>query len=751
MDYPPETMNAVSGMPPPRHPKDQHHSSPNYADQYRSPAYQVSPPVGFPQGFPHADYRPAPYAAMNFMNQQTQPIAANPSSTARRPSGVAVLIPGPSPSHVFRNTSLPLDSRPPIHSTQPNLSTSTPFPRPVASAHTVSQPSPIDYQLLLLSLAEDYLATAHSQARDATFKNRENTLRHYYKLVAAGLACLEAVIKKSKLQPQMEANVRLRYAAVLYEETENVLEAEQCLSDGIKLCDRYRIFDLKYNMEHLLAQVLFKGSPRASLKFLDGVIKDAEAYQHTAWIYALRFLKVSLLLRLSSHQDILSAFTQLRNISTRAEQSSDKAVLAVVSALEALVHLRQSSSAESIEQAQRAIALARTLQHGSVTGQIPQLTVLTNVLDLSCSLQQFDPVQSVAKMQAMQACLESPHDAWSADGSFLVPVSSPNASQAPTGSGAVRKDSKGLPSVLFSWAPWTDVYALGYLLSSLSIAHRNTSDGLRSEQMLKEGIRYLDRSAGKADSVLESISATASRHTWRRTLECFFRLHLVFALCTRTAWVPAQEQLQKLKENATSAPQKPEILDRLIQYLDGIINQGTGHLSTALSIFQRPCFSITTKPTSPAHTDLCILSTFNTILIVRPPTHPSHHTLPTLLSSLHPHLPRITATKPLLSAYNIILATTPSPSPPTIVRTKQYLQAALQAAKSAGSNQLTCVTLNFMSYKFFKGVVGEQAEKSARASENLARKGMDALWRSVSAGVVGDTLEMAGKGEEAAR
>lgn len=54
-----------------------------------------------------------------------------------------------------------------------------------------------------------------------------------------------------------------------------------------------------------------------------------------------------------------------------------------------------------------------------------------------------------------------------------------------------------------------------------------------------------------------------------------------------------------------------------------------------------------------------------------------------------------------------------------------------------------------MSYKFFKGVVGEQAEKSARASENLARKGMDGLWKSVSAGVLGDTLEMAGRGEEA--
>lgn len=60
-----------------------------------------------------------------------------------------------------------------------------------------------------------------------------------------------------------------------------------------------------------------------------------------------------------------------------------------------------------------------------------------------------------------------------------------------------------------------------------------------------------------------------------------------------------------------------------------------------------------------------------------------------------------------------------------------------------------CITLNFMSYKFFKGVVGEQAEKSARASENLAKKGMDALWKSVSAGVLGDTLEMVGRGEEA--
>lgn len=59
------------------------------------------------------------------------------------------------------------------------------------------------------------------------------------------------------------------------------------------------------------------------------------------------------------------------------------------------------------------------------------------------------------------------------------------------------------------------------------------------------------------------------------------------------------------------------------------------------------------------------------------------------------------------------------------------------------------MVLNFMSWKFFRGVVGDQAEKSARASQTLAQKCMDGLWTSVSAGVLGDTLEAAGRIEEA--
>ena len=40
---------------------------------------------------------------------------------------------------------------------------------------------------------------------------------------------------------------------------------------------QHKFFDLKYNMQHLLARVLFKQNSRASLKYLDGVINDVEA------------------------------------------------------------------------------------------------------------------------------------------------------------------------------------------------------------------------------------------------------------------------------------------------------------------------------------------------------------------------------------------------------------------------------------------------------------------------------------------
>ena len=94
------------------------------------------------------------------------------------------------------------------------------------------------------------MAAAHSQGSLAALVRREVDVRNYYKLIASGLGCLEVVLKVEhmayvdimtvakdaqhfKLQPQLEAVVRLKYATVLYEETENAMEAEEALSKGV--------------------------------------------------------------------------------------------------------------------------------------------------------------------------------------------------------------------------------------------------------------------------------------------------------------------------------------------------------------------------------------------------------------------------------------------------------------------------------------------------------------------------------------
>lgn len=627
---------------------------------------------------------------------------------------------------------------------------------------------PLDYQILLLSMAEEYFAAAYGRGSMADMVRRETEVQEYYKLIATGLGCLEAVLKHFKLQPESEAIVRLRYATVLYEETENTMEAEEALSKGISICDRHRFFDLKYDMQHLLTRILFQKNKRAAFKFIDGIMKDAEAYQHIAWVYAFRFLKVSLHLELSSHQDLLFALTQLRSIITLSDGYGDKTILAIATTLEALTCLKVSSNAESIEQAQRALAGVRSLQLDPAIGELHQLTVLISFADLCCHLQHFDPVQAMSKLQIMQTALkivEESH-AWTADGSFAIPIPAARLLYCKTRSGIIREKDDGSLVLMFNWMPKEDIYTVGYLLSGVAMAHRNTTDGQKAEHMLEEGIRRLDCNypfmilfdltdmlpgANRENgNIPKSITLASSQQTWREHITCYMRLHLAFTLCARTSWSAANTQQSELMELLLPMSHVPEPLLLLTAYLEGVIYQGSGILGEAVESFSSERLSIDryrkTMHPSHMHLDISLLSALNTLMIIRSPNHPLHHTASTILARIE-HLCLRNSNLQIQAAYHLVAATTSSAS--TILLTKQSLQSALQSAKQSDNKQIMCIVLNFMSWKFFRGVVGEQAEKSARASQTLAQKCMDGLWMSVSAGVLGDTLEAAGRIEEA--
>jgi len=352
---------------------------------------------------------------------------------------------------------------------------------------------PLDYQILLLSLAEEYLAAAYAYGSMADIVRRERDMQEYYKLMATALGCLEALLKHFKLLPETEAIIRLRYATVLYEETDNMMEAEDSLSKGISLCDRHRLFDLKYNMQHLLARMLFQKNHRAAFKFLDGIIKDAEAYQHIAWIYAFRFLNVSLHLELSTHQDLLLALSQLKHIVLLSNDYGDKTVLAIATASEALTYLRISNDSENTENAQRALATVRSLQLESKVGNLHQLAVFISMVDLCCILQNFDPKQAFTKMQTMQTALKTmdESEAWT-DRSIRIPIPHARMPSCTARNGVLRKqEDDDLLILMFDWVSKDDIYDLGYLLSGVVLSPRNAGDGQKAEHMFEEGIKRL--------------------------------------------------------------------------------------------------------------------------------------------------------------------------------------------------------------------------------------------------------------------
>ena len=149
----------------------------------------------------------------------------------------------------------------------------------------------IDMLNLLISLAEEYFDAAHGLAPSVAASMTPENVDTYQKLIATGLSCLETALKNVKLPPRMEAIIRLRYAGVLYEETEDSIEAETALTRGIALCDRVckcapfiglsnrnvqnHYNDIKYAMQFLLAQFLSKKNPKAAMKTLDSQVAEA--------------------------------------------------------------------------------------------------------------------------------------------------------------------------------------------------------------------------------------------------------------------------------------------------------------------------------------------------------------------------------------------------------------------------------------------------------------------------------------------
>ena len=342
-------------------------------------------------------------------------------------------------------------------------------------------------------MADEYINAAHNMASKAAHAQDRHHSAGYYQLMATGLGCLDAVLKRFKLHPRKEAKLRLRYATLLHEETENLEEAEKVLSKGIQLSEKHRLFGLKYSMQHLLARILFETRQKAALKYLDRIIPDVEAYHHTTWIYAFRFLRVTLSLQICSHSEALASIQHLRVICDLS-RGQDRAIFVTSATVQAMAHLRMSGP-DSVEQAQQAIAAARSEQLDPSVQQLPQVTSLISFMDLVCFLQLHnEPDQITAKMNAMNQIMDQsrPDIKWSADGSFRVPLGEHSDDQAIQDTGGIFQTMPdGQSALVFSSLPHDELYSVAFLLSSLASFHRNGASE-KTDKFAREGLKGLE-------------------------------------------------------------------------------------------------------------------------------------------------------------------------------------------------------------------------------------------------------------------
>ncbi|EGC49765.1 conserved hypothetical protein [Histoplasma capsulatum var. duboisii H88] len=720
------------------------------------------PPQYFPiQSRPDTHPSPQEYSAQLPQQSQSkfQPTSYPPPPHMYPPQ---VIIPRPPALHQYRTVDAVQQQAAPLPNSQLKRSQSlkhmcskspTKMPQPQPLPATPGKPA-IDYHVLLLSLADEYIDAAHSQGTALAVAREEAETNEYYKLIATGLACLEAVLKTWKLPPRTEALVRLRYARILYEETENDSEAETALSKGVDLCERNRMYDLKYCMQQLLARILYKSNPKAAMKHVDGVVRDAEGYRHTAWEYAFRFLRVTLSLSSSAQQDTAAAIQNLQKVASLASRSGDKAILVVSSVIEALVRLQHSSSHDSIEQAQRALATARSYQLDNKVLDIPQIRTMIQMMDICCSLLEYDVKQSSEKLQIMQKVMDQkiddPH--WQNDGSFSLPLSRKTMSPSATESTDILQVEDGNVMLMMRWLPEHDIYALCYFLSSVTLTAKNSQDGHKSEKYLSEGLKMIRSNYKSPQEIPESLAYATERIEWRRSLYCNMLLQLIFLACARTDWAFARQTLKELRSTVSElGTNVNEATICLMEYASGIISQGTGELKAALATFQQPIFALNQATSKSARNDprrdTAILAALNSALILRDPARPSHsHSAASkVLSTIEPFC-RVSPNKYIQAAYFLISATTHTES---TIQTKHDLHHSLQAAIAIGNSQVTCIALTFMSWKYFRGVVGEQSEKSAKAARAMARKADDKLWISVTEDLLAATLDSQGKSREA--
>lgn len=661
------------------------------------------------------------------------------------------------------------------------------LPRPVA--HHVSQQiqQPLDHKVLFLSLAEEYINAAHELAPRIATDSQAEDRHQYFQLMTTGLSCIEATLKNVRLPLREEASLSLQYATLLHTETQNSRHLDEILSRQILKTDQARIFDLKYSMQHLQIQALNVSNPRAARKAIDKIISDANLLGHIPWVYAFRFLRISLSMGAKelSH-DVGNAIVNAREIVSLAEVYNDDPIIVIGSAIEATLHLSDSVSAERYEHAQAAIAKARSRQF-NLHDSLQHLWTYIDCVDTACHLVHSNMgriEKCVPTLENALKFLQQPGHSgnrWPQDGILLLPIRAEiHEGLTRDTNGIFQHTAKGRPLLRLAWLNIEDLTTTIKLL--LGICKR-----LKPSYSSKEGLadfedvlrplksRWLTAIVGEAqlthvagtfgESKEESTLRLPARMSLRAACEAvhrkedidfLLRIRVTMLHATAGRWDLAKKHCEELTAVARSSTSAD--VQTWTAYIRAVVLQGTGNLTEALTEYQKLHSALSQGPAAKAasaRNDLLILSTLHAIIIQQalsplPDALDRMYGLEKLVTS-HPNYTLRSAVYMVRTLVMDTIGNTvtsdSSQSTMTLSKRKLSLQEALNVAKLTKDSQMLALIMTLLTTMLFRGVLGQQASKMSYTSMNLTGTLANPLLRMVGEGLVAELLQSEGGDE----
>lgn len=613
---------------------------------------------------------------------------------------------------------------------------------PTKHAQPPPRALPADLSVMLLSAADEYIAAARGMGALVARDRREADIQQYYTLMATGMGCMDTVLRDFSLTPRDEAKLRLRYASLLVEETDNTAEIDDVLSKQISLCSRCRLQDLKYASLHLQARYQFKTNHRAALKALDKPITETETFQQIAWVYAFRFLRVSLALQVPGKIEANPALAQLHAISAHAEKRGDRAIYVACSALEAMVHLR-SSAADRLEQAQRAVAAARSHQLQLSAKQIGSFGTLIDVIDVACNIQQGQP-DSTKSNALIEGMMNDQVDSFRSDsGVFTVLIERSFGGSLTFDTGGIfRKNSDGKDELVFAWLPKEDLKTLCFHLVALD--HHVHEKGLAYVKEAHQRNKSLQRRQMSHNASLPTIVVQMD---WVKMLDWYSMLTIGLLAASREEQPLANEALTILSKRVSKSPyENRDVYTNTLAFLSAIIDQQNGSLESALHKYSSDAVALPEKgPSVGAKTDLAILMALNKMLIIRDPAHAQHGEASALVLQLqsfcenHPN-------QYIRMAYRLVHAISSTGN--SINRQKTLMQQAStrsnELLRHTQNREFVIMALCYFTVSFFADQVGEKSIQAIRATRQNAKFSRKPLWQAVAYGMCMSTYQRNG-------